>query len=141
MKPLDIYRHDQQTPNWTRIEMLLAAFDGVIERLQAAEAHLAKNEELKAQPFLVRAQRIVLELYSGLDLTHGAVPENMRQLYLFVLNNIGLGESLNLPDAIEILGIIRGSLESVRVSANQFERTGGVPHVPFKTHALQDALA
>ncbi len=141
MKPLETYRHDQRTPNWTRVEMLLAAFDGVIQRLQAAEQHLAQNENLKAQPYLLRAQRLVLELYSGLDLRHGSVPENMRQLYLFVLNNIGLGTSLNLPAAIEILLIIRESLEGIRNSANHLERSGAVPHAPFQNHVLHDALA
>ncbi len=138
MKPLDAYRYDQQTPNWTRVEMLLAAFDGVIERLKTAEQHLAKNEILKAQPFLVRAQRIVLELYSGLDLRHGEVPDNMGKLYLFVLHSIGMGETLNLPTALDVLGIIREGLDEIRETANEMERRGQVPHAPFQTHILQD---
>ena len=136
MKRLDAY--EQQTPNWTRVEMLLAAFEGVIERLRLAQDFVAAGQNWKAQPFLLRAQRIVLELYSGLDLRHGEVPDNMGKLYLFVLHSIGMGESLNLAAALDVLGIIRDGLNSIRDTANELERRGQVPHAPFQTHILQD---
>lgn len=136
MRRLDAYQ--QQSPNWTRIEMLLAAFDGVIQRLKDAEKLVAANDLWKAQPLLLRAQRIVLELYSGLDLRHGDVPDNMGKLYLFVLHHIGMGDSLNIPAALEVLGIIRDGLGDVRETANELEHRGQVPHVPYQTHVLQD---
>jgi flagellin-specific chaperone FliS len=136
MKRLDAY--EQQPPNWTRIEMLLAAFDGVIQRLETAQKLIVANELCKAQPLLLRAQRIVLELYSGLDLRHGEVPGNMGKLYLFVLNCIGMGESLNVPAALDVLGIVRDGLNDVRDSANAMERRGQVPHAPHQTHVLRD---
>lgn len=136
MRRLDAYQ--QQSPNWTRIEMLLAAFDGVMQRLTAAQELISANETWKAQPLLLRAQRIVLELYSGLDLRHGDVPDNMGKLYLFVLHCIGMGDSLNVPAALDVLGIIRGGLNSVRDSANDLEHRGQIPHAPYQTHILQD---
>ncbi|MCX7418294.1 MAG: flagellar protein FliS [Planctomycetia bacterium] len=136
MKRLDAY--EQQTPNWTRVEMLLAAFEGVIERLRLAQDFVVAGQNWKAQPLLLRAQRIVLELYSGLDLRHGEVPDNMGKLYLFVLHSIGMGESLNLAAALDVLGIIREGLNSIRDTANELERRGQVPHAPYQTHILQD---
>lgn len=138
MRRLDAYK--QPLPNWTRVEMLLAAFDGVIQRLHAAQEHLANNEPLKAQSLVLRAQRIVLELYSGLDLRHGAVPENMGKLYLFVLHCIGFGDSLNLPAALNVLGIIRDGLEGIRSTANDLERQGHVPHIPLQTQVLSSVV-
>lgn len=138
MRRLDAYQ--QPAPNWTRIEMLLAAFDGVIQRLQAAQELIVANNSWKAQPLLLRAQRIVLELYSGLDLRHGEVPNNMGKLYLFVLHCIGLGESLNLPAAIEVLGIIRQGLNDIRETAKDLERRGQVPQAPSETHVLQNVV-
>lgn len=138
MRRLDAYQ--QPAPNWTRIEMLLAAFNGVIQRLQSAQQLIAANETMKAQPLLLRAQRIVLELYSGLDLRHGAVPDNMGKLYLFVLHCIGMGESLNLPAALDVLGIIRDGLNGIRDTANDMEHRGHVPHAPHQTHVLQDVV-
>jgi len=136
MKRLDAY--EQQSPNWTRVEMLLAAFEGVMERLRQAQELVAAGQNWKAQPFLLRAQRIVLELYSGLDLRHGEVPDNMGKLYLFVLHSIGMGEALNIPAALDVLGIIRDGLNSIRDTANELEHRGQVPHAPFQTHILQD---
>ena len=137
MRRLDAYQ--QQSPNWTRIEMLLAAFDGVMDRVRLAQELIAANDTWKAQPHLLRAQRIVLELYSGLDLRHGEVPDNMGKLYLFVLHCIGMGESLNLTAALDVLEIIRNGLNEVRDTANDLERRGLVPHAPYQTHILQDA--
>lgn len=135
MKRLDAYQ--QHGPNWTRIEMLLAAFDGVMTRLKTAQEHLDNNDQWKAQPFLLRSQRLVLELYSGLDLRHGQIPDNMRNLYLFVLNCIGMGETLNIPAAIDVLAIIRDGLEKVRPIANSLEHRGEVPHAPIHTSNMQ----
>lgn len=136
MRRLDAYQ--QQAPNWTRIEMLLAAFDGVIQRLTTAQELIAANETWKAQPYLLRAQRIVLELYSGLDLRHGEVPDNMGKLYLFVLQCIGMGKSLNVPAALDVLGTVRDGLNDVRDAANELELRGQVPHTPHQTQILQD---
>lgn len=136
MKRLDAYV--QQSPNWTRVEMLLAAFEGVIQRLQVAQELVAADQTWKAQPLLLRAQRIVLELYSGLDLRQGEVPQNMSKLYLFVLNCIGMGESLNLPAAIDVLAVIRDGLNGIRAQANELEHRGQVPHAPYQSHVLQD---
>lgn len=136
MRRLDAYQ--QQSPNWTRIEMLLAAFDGVIERLKSAQEFIAANENWKAQPLLLRAQRIVLELYSGLDLRHGDIPNNMSKLYLFVLNCIGMGKSLNVSAALDVLSIVRDGLSGIRENANELEHRGQVPHAPCQTHILQD---
>ena len=47
MRRSDAYK--QHSPNWTRAEMLLAAFDGVIQRLQLAQDLLDQEEILKAQ--------------------------------------------------------------------------------------------
>ena len=55
MRRLDAYQ--QQSPNWTRIEMLLAAFDGVMDRVRLAQELIAANDTWKAQPYLLRAQR------------------------------------------------------------------------------------
>jgi flagellin-specific chaperone FliS len=118
--------------------MLLAAFDGVMQRLRSAQELLAANETWQAQPLLLRAQRIVLELYSGLDLQHGDVPDNMGKLYLFVLHCIGMGESLNLPAALDVLNIIRDGLNGIRDSANELEHRGQVPQAPHQSHILRD---
>ncbi len=123
MNPLDAYQ--QQTPNWTRIDMLIAAFDGTIARLKRAADLLQKNaEDMEAQALLIRCQRIVCELYAGLNLEHGEIPKNMQQLYLFVLSRIGLGDKLEIDAAINVLMTIREGLGAVRQDAMELEKSG-----------------
>ncbi len=135
MKRLNAYQ--QQLPNWTRIEMLLAAYDGLMSRLRNAQEHIERENTWKAQPDLLRSQRLVLELYSGLDLRHGQIPDNMRNLYLFVLNCIGMGEKLNVPAAIDVLTIIRDGLERIRPEANRLEHRGEISQAPAQLPVLQ----
>ena len=122
MNQLDAYR---QTPNWTRIDMLIAAFDGTIARLQRAAELLSKDpEDSDAQLLLIRCQRIVCELYAGLDLEHGQIPQNMQQIYLFVLSRIGIGDTLDIDAAINVLMPIREAFDAIRDEASSLERTG-----------------
>lgn len=122
MSPLDAY---DQTPNWTRIDMLISAFDGAIKRLQQAAELLSKNpKDVDGQALLIRCQRIICELYAGLDLEHGEIPQNMQRLYLFVLSRIGVGDELDIDGAVSVLLTIREALEAIRDEASALERTG-----------------
>lgn len=120
----------QPVVKWTRIEMLLAAFEGTITRLETAQSLIEQNELVRAQPLLLTAQRLVLALYEGIDLRYGEVPANMQKLYLFVLGCIGVGEKLDLPGAIKILKIIQGGLLDIKDSANELERQGQISPSP-----------
>src|SRR5436305_10198110 len=124
MKRLDSYA--SSSLQWTRIEMLLAAFDGTITRLESAQSFLEQGDPIKAQPLLLTAQRLILTLYEGIDLRYGEIPANMQKLYLFVLGCIGVGESLDLPAAIKVLKIIHHGLKDVKDAANEVERKGHV---------------
>lgn len=139
MKRLDLY--SQPAAPWTRIEMLLAAFDGIISRLERAQALLDQNETIQAQPLLLRSQQIVLALYEGIDVRYGKIPENMQKLYLFVLNSIGMGARLDLPAALNVLHTIRGGLDSIRESASEMERRGELSPVHEDPRLLKHIVA
>jgi flagellin-specific chaperone FliS len=139
MKRLDAY--SQPAAPWTRIEMLLAAFDGIISRLERAQEFLDANEVLKAQPLLLRSQQIVLALYEGIDLRFGQIPENMQRLYLFVLNCIGMGQKLDVPAAINVLRVIRQGLDSIRGTAGEMERRGELSPVVEDPRLLRHIVA
>ncbi len=139
MKRFGLY--SQPVTNWTRIEMLLAAFDGTISRIERAQVLLEQNEPLQAQPLLLRAQQIVLALYEGIDLRYGQIPENMQKLYLFVLNCIGMGPKLDLPAALSVLRMIRGGLDDIRDSASEMERRGELSPVHEDPRLLRNIVA
>ena len=139
MKRLDAY--SQPAAPWTRIEMLLAAFDGMISRLERAQAFQDDGEPLKAQPLLLRSQQIVLALYEGIDLRYGQIPENMQKLYLFVLTCIGMGPALDLPAALNVLRMIREGLNGIRGTASEMERRGEVAPVLEDPRLLRNIVA
>jgi len=139
MKRIDAY--SQPRAPWTRIEMLLAAFQGILTRLDRAQQLLDEGETLKAQPLLLRSQQIVLALYEGTDVRYGEIPENMQRLYLFVLTCIGMGPSLDLPAAKRILGKILEGLEGIRGEASELERRGDVPGVSDESRVLRHIMA
>lgn len=139
MKRLDAY--SQPAAPWTRIEMLLAAFDGIINRLERAQALLEQDETIKAQPLLLRSQQIVLALYEGIDLRYGQIPQNMQKLYLFVLTCIGMGPKVDVPAALKILRMIRDGLESIRGSASEMERRGELSPVVEDPRLLRHIVA
>lgn len=139
MKRLDAY--SQPAAPWTRIEMLLAAFDGIISRLERARVLLDEGDAVTAQPLLLRAQQIILALYEGIDLRYGQIPENMQKLYLFVLSCIGMGQELDLPGALKILALIRNGLSDIRGSASEMERRGELSPVVEDPRLLRNIVA
>lgn len=139
MKRLDAYA--QPAVQWTRIEMLLAAFDGTISRLEMAQSLLEQGQSVQAQPLLLTAQRLILALYEGIDLRYGETPANMQKLYLFVLGCIGVGEKLDLPAALKVLKIIQGGLRDVKDVAKEMERRGQVSSVTEDPRLLRHIVA
>lgn len=139
MNRIDAYA--QQAPQWTRIEMLLAAFEGTISRLEKAQELIDQGETFRAQPLLLTSQRLVLALYEGIDLRYGEIPANMQKLYLFVLGCIGVGEKLDLPAAVKILKIIEGGLKDIKDTANEMERRGELQPVTEPPKLLRNIVA
>src|SRR5262245_331528 len=109
MNPYQSYQH-QKAFGWTRIEMLLALYDGAITRLEQACEAVARRDAQAATPLRLRAQRIVAELIAGLDLSYGDVPQNLHRLYAFVLRCIDGGTVKQLSGAVAVLQTLREGL-------------------------------
>ena len=139
MKRIDAYA--QPAANWTRIEMLLAAFEGTISRLNVAQSLIEQGETMRAQPLLLTSQRLGLALYEGIDVRYGEIPVNMQKLYLFVLGCIGIGAELDLPAALKVLKIIQSGLQDIKVTANAMERRGELSSVIDEPQLLKHIVA
>lgn len=139
MRRIDAYT--QATPPMTRIELLVAAFDGIVTRIQQADDLMKRGQRIKADMLLCRAQRIVLELYSGVDIRYGEIPMNMKKLYLYVLGCIGMGRELDIPGAVSILGSIREGLQSIRDKAIDLERLGEITPLSNEARVLHNIVA
>lgn len=119
--------------------MLLALYEGAIARLEESRGLLVGGNMVAAAPSLVRAQRIVAELLSGVDLSHGEVPRNFQRLYAFVLQAIASGEVRQIEGALEVLRTLQEGLLEIRNEATQLERSGAIP--PIDTGRTLQAIA
>ena len=141
MSAAQIY-NQQQSNGYSRIELLLLAYDGTIARIEKAQALMAEDQLNAAQPYLVRAQYLICELMGGLDLQYGQIPENMRRHYLFVLSATGLGDGeLNLAGALQILRKIRDALADVRQEAVSLEQQGAIEPLDQVVKTMQQQFA
>lgn len=81
------YQQYQQTQVQTAStgELVVLLYDGAVRFLSRALLHLEEDRRESAGADLVRAQEIVLELLTGLDLEQGGLlAANLRDLYLFM---------------------------------------------------------
>lgn len=127
MNARDAYKQ-QQAAGWTRIDMLLALYDGAIARIEQARQALDRGDP-SAVGLLLRSQRIVAELLASLDLQHGQVPRDLQRLYAFVLSCISRGTTQDADAALEVLRTLREGLATIRSEAVRLERSGAIPPV------------
>jgi flagellin-specific chaperone FliS len=141
MSAVQIY-DQQQSNGYTRIELLLLAYDGTIERIEKAQALIEAGDVNAAQPYLLRAQHLICELMGGLDLQYGEIPNNLRRHYLFVLQATGLDEGEpDLAGAVQVLRKIRDALADVRKEAAELEQRGEIDPLDRAAHNLQQHFA
>jgi flagellar protein FliS len=121
-----VYRSHQAWA-WSRVDGLLALYDGAIDRLERAAALLDHGHVAEAAPLLVRASRIVVELMAGVRRDYSELSENLVRLYAFVLHRIRGGTAAELRDAIRVLSILKRGWEEIRPTALELERRGEIP--------------
>jgi flagellar protein FliS len=125
MDPQSAYRQ-QYSPGWTRADMLLALFDGAIQRLELAADALRSGDRMTALRLLTRAELLVCELASGVDpaYVHAA---NFLRLYGEASNAISAATSEQIDVALTILRGMRTSVAGLRDEAARLEREGLLP--------------
>jgi flagellar biosynthetic protein FliS len=130
MNPYRGYRKPGTSTGWTRIEMLLALYDGALERLDLAEAALKAGDKKNAIPLMARTQLIVSALAAGVRPgVNEEMSTNMLRLYDFVVRQLTEPELQRIVDARKILRNLRQGFEAIREEANLLERTGQIPPV------------
>lgn len=125
---MNVYqKYSQADPlmGMTRIEVLLATFDGALARLDKAAKALTNGDVPVATPYLVKAQLLVSALASGvridIDEENGT---NMLRLYEFVVNEITTPRLQNVRNAEKILTILREGFEAIKDEAIRLEKSG-----------------
>lgn len=135
------YAKNQQetTPSWTRIDMLLALFDGGVERCEQALAALERQDHDAARKFLIKARLIVMGLISGVLADGDPVTTTILQVYEFALHSLNQGGIEDVQGALKVLRMMREAFQKVRPEAVALERSGVIP--PINTISTVQALA
>jgi flagellar protein FliS len=126
----------QTTPAWTRIDMLLALFDGGIERCEQALAALQRQDLRGAKNLLAKARLIVLGLASGVVPDGDRVTTTMLQLYEYAQHALAQGSIEDVQGALNVLRILREGFQKIRDEAVDLERRGLIPSIQ-STSTLQ----
>ena len=123
------YRAYQQQTGFgmSRIDMLLALYDGALERLGQACYLLGKGELREAQPLLARVQVLVGGLASGVDASGGTIPQNLLRLYEFVVHCCQAGNLDKVEAALRVMRTLQEGMQAIRPEAMQLERDGQIP--------------
>jgi flagellar protein FliS len=125
MDPRDAYRL-QYSPGWTRVDMLLALFDGSIERQEMVTASLLRGDRMTALRLLTRAELLVCELAAGVDLDYAYADEFLR-LYGIISGAITAATLTDTTGAPGLLRVMREGLATFRDEAARLERDGVLP--------------
>lgn len=109
----------------SRIDLLLALFDGALARLTKAEMALTNGDVPVATPYMSKAQLIVAEMASGVRVeVDEEMGTNMLRLYEYVVNELRTPRLANVRNAKKVLTTLREGFDGIREEANRMERAG-----------------
>ncbi|GIV18748.1 MAG: flagellar protein FliS [Armatimonadota bacterium] len=109
--PYDVYQRTQvDTASPAKLVVML--YDGAIRFLKQGQTAMQQGNREKQNHCLVRAQRIITELASSLDLEAGGeIATNLMALYQFMHEQLVIA---NLQDDVNTVQKVREMLESLR---------------------------
>ena len=119
----------QRVNGWARIDMLLAIYDGALDRIRKADAAGQSDEPAVAETHRLAAQRLILQLIGGIDLKYGEVSEKIRDLCLHVMQKLNEATPEAFAHSIQILETLRAGFEGIREEAIELESQGQIPAV------------
>lgn len=132
MDPRLAYRRNTQS-GWTRIEMLLAIYDGVIDSIDSGIAAMREGRTQDYPTAQLRAIERCLLLISGIDTDASSTAVQIYQLCVFCLGQLKTMEIAPWEDARRIISTLREGFQAIREEGNQLEASGAITSLPQMT--------
>tara|TARA_B110000261_G_scaffold148578_1_gene174468 strand:- start:94 stop:495 length:402 start_codon:yes stop_codon:yes gene_type:complete len=114
--PLEQYgqaKHDAQAEFASAHEKTLMLFDGAIDFMGVAQQAITRSDyELKGK-MISKSIAVVNGLKDCLDLSHGELPSNLRDLYVYMVDQLF---KANLTSDIKAIGDVQLLLKNIRES-------------------------
>jgi flagellar protein FliS len=103
------------------LQLVVMLYDGALRFMEAGKHAMAKGDTYAQNDNLTKAERIVTELLSTLDMTQGGeVAENLFSLYTYVYNSL---VEANIEDKPEKIAECVQIFSDLRESWVELERT------------------
>jgi flagellar biosynthetic protein FliS len=114
-KPQDVYRR-QAIMTASPVELIIMLYDGCRKAILLGQRAIEKNNPSEAHKQLTKAQDIIGELVSSLDMRY-EVAEQLLDLYEFLLIELADANmsksAAKLPDLLEMIETLRGTWQEV----------------------------
>jgi flagellar secretion chaperone FliS len=139
MNPLAAYKQASITTA-TRIDLLLALYDGAIERIAVAMNCLRDGQPSAAFEHIARAQLIVSGITTGIRTD--IAPQlgvSILRLLEFVVYQLAQNNLDGLSAALNVMNNLREGFNTIRPEAIQLERSGQIP--PVDANSAFQAIA
>ena len=113
------------------VQLVVMLYDGALKFMEQGKVSMAARDIQKQNHYIQKAQRIVMELMSSLDMVKGGeIAKNLLALYTYVLEEL---VSANIEDRSECLDRAMRTLTELRESWVEVEKItrAGVQEVPL----------
>lgn len=134
------YRQSTAT-SWTRIDMLLALYDGSLFAVQHALQAIQVGKQDKLITHRHRAQRLITELLAGVDAEQGELANNVYRLLMFCLMQTTESTADEWKSVASILQQLRDAFAEIRDEAARLEQIGQIPKLGHDTAELTLAIS
>ncbi len=124
------YRQSTAT-SWTRIDMLLALYDGALFATQHAKQAVRQGDATALARHQPHSQRLITELIAGVDVEQGELARNVHRLLMFCLMQTTGRSAEEWAAAVSILKQLREAFMQIRDEAARMEHSGQIPKLDF----------
>jgi flagellar protein FliS len=102
------------------VKLVVMLYDGALRFMDASKRAMAAGDTYKQNEQSIRAQNIVLELMSTLDMKQGGeISQNLMALYTFVLEKLIEGNVEDKSESIDVAAKIMSDLRDGWVQLEQ----------------------
>jgi flagellar secretion chaperone FliS len=126
MRVQSAYRK-QRAGDITRIDTILGLYDHALDRIEKAEAAVARQDQAMVRILLNKAQFAISGLVCGVQGHADDLSLNFLRLYEFVVRQLAAATPEGLQAAKQVLRTLREGFETARPEALRLEREGLIP--------------
>jgi flagellar biosynthetic protein FliS len=134
-RPAQAYEQVRQL-GMTRVDLILAVFDGIVRSAEQAMAKLQEQDDRAARELLARARIGLSNLAGSTAADSEPLTQNFFRLYRFAESRLAQADPRSIAEAVSALKPLREAFEAVRTEARELERGGALPPLS-EPHAVR----